>query len=277
MTITAKEYDKYIKGPAIMANETKVILGDDVITSVPWRYARSKGTEPPYGTYGVPLKPRGPFTPEFFAKLQAAIQDLYIASSMYLMPPGWTLDSIVVASTYRKAAGKHSLGRAIDIDSIWWKEWGVAGKRWGLVMLDYLKWPARHLAAEALLRLHCGTVLSFPYNEQHHCHFHIDDGTDETRLTAYDLDSRHRRVKTLFMQHALYHVWGINPGPLDGKWGRKTASAFAQAMNLPVMLSPGEIRNMLDKPGLWRSFLIGTVRRFKNSGLNFNVRHLRSE
>lgn len=270
MTIITKDHDPKLNGPSIMANNTLVLLGwrdeipwlptDEQVVEIPWFYARSRGTRPPYGTGGKPLRPRGPMRPSFFKKLQACIQDLWSASSLFLMPPGYMLRKVVVASVWRplskkekkrKAEGKriinrHNQGRAIDIDSFWWDEIGT-GFSTGLVANTYNYKTHRFIAVEAILRLHFGTVLSWLYNAQHHCHWHLDDGTKPV-LRQIDLNGKkHQRI--LFLQAALRHIYCMDVD-IDGQWGTETANAWTVAMKGAWPIEG------------WRDFLIDIVKRY---------------
>jgi len=273
MTILVKNDTQLGQGPAIMANETRIahvyrVAGQPC---VPWRYARHRkgGTRPPYGTYGVPLRPRGPFELSFFKKFQAAVQDIWAASSMFLMPPGYSLDAIVVASTYRKNAGKHGMGRAIDIDSLWWNPiWGsdsvtpeYNAQPRGLVANMFNENSCLYLAVTAIWYLHFGTVLWFLYPD-HECHWHLDDGS-RVGLRKVDLSGRPKH-RILFIQAALVHLFGVDPGPLDGKWGHLTYLALASVMK--DVFGNDFDRRMMDKMllerNLWTDFLKACVRQY---------------
>ena len=75
--------------------------------------------------------------------------------------------------------------------------------------------PHMHLAIEAALRRHFGTVLSYDYNAAHEDHFHFDDGT----AIGFNTMSKSR---VQFVQNVIFFVYHFQIGR-DGVWGPETS------------------------------------------------------
>lgn len=180
------------------------------ICGVPINYDRDSRAD--YGTRGHPIKKGGPVTPEFFAALEAWM------GRLCKLP--WGKPELLVTGGIHGAgtdpSNRHTQGRAIDIDAIYW-----AGKP-PLITLQAEKTPRVYLAVEATLRCHFGTVLDFWYNDAHKDHWHVDDGHP---VGGWKYDSR---AYTVFLQAVLNHIWDAQPAlVIDGRFGPKTEAATA--------------------------------------------------
>jgi hypothetical protein len=166
-------------------------------------YARAPVAE--YGCSGEPRTPR--LDREFLEKMEKCLTELG-----ELCPAG--MPSIVVSGgCYVEKAGMHGSGRAMDIDALWWPE----EKNYPpLITLNYPSDRKRYLAAEAIIRKHCGMVLDYHYNKAHRDHWHIDDSQS---VGFYGTKSR-----VVFVQSALIDVFSIDVD-LNGVWGPVTAEA----------------------------------------------------
>jgi len=191
------------------------------LTGVPVQYARLPLA--PYGTRGVKATWRA--TPEFQAKIEAAFNELWTVC------PLGEAELIVSAGFWVEKPGMHGLGRATDLDSIWWKdrtfvtkaEWETGGKTF-------------YLAVEAILHKHFGVVLNYSYNIAHHDHFHIDD-TDPPGF------ARTARSECNFAQAALNYVLDI-PTLITGQYDNQFRDSLHQA-------NVGDLRKWSD----WKAFL----------------------
>lgn len=180
----------------------------DTIAGVPVAYDRADSKS--YGTRGTIRTNLGPVTETFLAALEAWMTELG-----QLCP--WGLPDLLVTGGVRGDPSKHSRhteGRAIDIDALFWKD------RPPLITKQALDYPIAYLAVEALLRRHFGTVLDFWYNGDHHDHWHVDDGHPVGWTPSYSY--------TVFLQAALTHVWN-DPVVIDGRPGALTTAAWDRA------------------------------------------------
>ena len=185
------------------------------LAGVPIHYAREPIAA--YGTIGQQMM----FfcTNAFHAKLEAFVQDLI--DSCPLGRP----EAIVTAGVYvDKPNSKHRLGRAFDLDSIFWSDRSFVSK-------NYPADKAFYLGVEAIIRKHFGTVLQYKYDRRHEDHFHFDDGTKPDFNTSW-------RSYTFFAQTSLNVLFGEALDE-DGTWGTKTADAVkrvfsAAGINTPI-------------------------------------------
>lgn len=176
------------------------------LADVPVHYARPPVA--PYATRGRSY--RFYSVQDFENDLNGCFEELWQAC------PLGQAEVITSAGTYVNKTGFHSLGRAIDIDAIFWPERDF-------VTLDYSSDPVFYLGVEAILRRHFGTVLNYLYNEAHHDHFHVDNGSS----VKFSPSSRSR---VLFLQAALTHVFDM-PLLIDGIYGDDTTEAAQGALN----------------------------------------------
>ena len=186
------------------------------IAGVPIHYAR-----PPIAPYGTRGKSYSFYTTAAFEqKLTICFEELWATC------PLGAAEIVTSAGTWVDKPGYHGLGRAIDVDGIFWAERDF-------VTLDYPSDPVFYLGIEAVFRKHFGTVLNYLYNAAHRDHLHIDDGTE----VAFYSSSQSR---TFFLQAALTHVFDI-PVIIDGIYGNQTEAATKEALNL--IGSSGKIEN----------------------------------
>lgn len=197
------------------------------LTGVPVHYARPPRA--PYGTRGVPARWRA--APEFERKIAAAFEHLWTAC------PLGKANLIVSAGFAVDKPGMHGLGRAMDLDALWWDE-----RTW--VALHYPHDQPFYLAVEAVFKRYFGVVLNYLYNPDHHDHLHIND-TDEPGF------SPGARSEVLFVQAALTHVFG-RPVHITGEYAPETAAAVRV-----VLGGPHELTNKQT----WLAFLAQVTQR----------------
>lgn len=186
------------------------------LATVPVHYARQPVA--PYGTRGRPRSPRS--TPEFKTRVEACVQHLGRAHPLGLP------ELLVTAGMYVNKNGSHGLGRAVDIDSLWWP--GATP----LVALHAPQDVRWYLATEAVLRRHFGVVLNHWYNRAHRDHWHVDDMRPPRWCHGHG-----NKALTVWAQAALVHVLGENVGRsgpwgngLDKGFGPKTRAAVGRVM-----------------------------------------------
>lgn len=180
------------------------------IDGVPIHYARA-----PVANYGT--KGKGPrnvrLDKTFFNQLQKCLAEIWGLS------PWGAPEVLVSGGCYVEKAGTHGLGRAIDIDAIWWK-----GKP-GMITKKAPDDALRYLAVESILHKHFGIVLDFWYNGAHEDHWHVDNGREK----GYRSSSR---AQALFIQAALTYVYELDIGDIDGVVGKKTTAALKKVRSL---------------------------------------------
>ena len=195
------------------------------IAGVPIHYAREPVA--PYGTRGVNMIFFS--TNAFFDKLETFVEDL-----IDRCPLGQP-EVIVTAGVYvDKPNSKHQLGRAFDLDSIFWSDRSFITK-------NYPSDKAFYLAIESIIRKHFGTVLQYGYDRRHEDHFHFDDGSPVDFNTSW-------RSYTYFAQTSLNVLFGQQVVE-DGLWGSETAGAVEHVfenlgIDTPITTRPN-----------WRSYL----------------------
>ncbi len=202
----------------------------DQIAGIPVHYARD-----PVAPYGSRGKPR------YFK-----CQDGFLATLNSFFSELWTIcplgraQVITSAGAYVEKAGQHGLGRAFDIDGLFWPDYDF-------VTFNFHSDPAFYLAVEAILHGHFGTVLAYHYNTAHRDHFHVDGG----RPVGLRKNSRSH---TLFVQAASRYIFSHDV-QIDGHWGPDTNAAFngiCQSLNIVDDISA---------PSDWRRFLHGCAER----------------
>jgi hypothetical protein len=138
-------------------------------------------------------------------------------------------------------SGYHGMGRAFDLDAIFWP-----GKTF--VTKQFEDYPNFYLAVEAILRKHFGTVLAYNYNQAHRDHFHIDDGTGVGFRTV--------RTVTLFVQGVCYYILGKRfRGNVDGDYGSATRTVLDEACSELGVPTP------LTTSANWNQFLDAVAER----------------
>ncbi len=212
------------------------------------RYARFDPPSPHvYGTRGAGPRTQR-LTLEFLAKLERALGEVF-----QLHP--WGPAEVVVSggaavpeSPRRGPTDKHVLGRAYDLDALWW------GGELNLITLQAPHQWAHYLAIESILRRHLGTVLGHAYNRAHRDHWHLDDGSP----VRWDPRSKSR---VLAVQGALAHIWD-RPVEIDGAFGPQTRAAFVVQLR-ELELGPLAEAAWADEVRieLWREWLLLTARR----------------
>ena len=174
-------------------------------------------------------------TEEFEAKLDACFEQLWELS------PFGRAEVITSAGAWVNKPGFHGLGRALDLDGIFWP-----GKTF-VTLFDGFQGGNRplYLAVEAVLRMHFGQVLNYNFNAAHRDHFHIDDVAPGFRVSS--------KTAVFFVQNALSFVLG-RPVSRDGVFGPETDGTLVRALS-DLGIS-GSINNL----GVWRRFLMAVAR-----------------
>ena len=139
--------------------------------------------------------------------------------------------------------GRHALGAAFDLSGI---QWGSRRFRFGPLVKS--QQPKKSLAVEAVARVHVPQVLGQWADDNHVSHQHWDNrkAADGFQPTSPN-DVR-------FLQAALIHVWGLDPGSIDGRIGPRTLVAVCKAMDQI------EQPETIERPEVWREFLLATAR-----------------
>ena len=180
------------------------MTGFSSLDGVPVNYAREPVA--PYGTRGRPHTFN--CTSGFLQKVEACFEELFRVS------PLGRAEIITSAGTLVDKPGFHGLGRAFDLDALFWSERDFITLRFSTDQKFYL-------GVEAVLRKHFGTVLNYLYNSDHHDHLHVDDGTEVGFV-------RSSTSRVFFVQAALTHVLGVPVG-IDGAYGPETGGGLRTA------------------------------------------------
>ncbi len=197
----------------------------DNLNGVPLHYAR----EPiaPYGTIGKKFTFYA--TKSFHSKLEKCFDELFS-----LCPLGKP-EVITTAGTFvDKPRSYHRLGRAFDLDGIFWPSKTF-------ITINYPADRPFYLAVEAIIRKHFGTVLNYLYDQKHRDHLHIDDGTK----VGFSSTSRSR---ILFLQVALKYLFD-QPILVDGIYGSETKKA------IKIVFKQKGISNTISTNSGWDDFL----------------------
>ncbi|HEX8141033.1 MAG TPA: extensin family protein [Pyrinomonadaceae bacterium] len=198
---------------------------------VPVHYDRLRRED--YGTRGVPATFHA--TSDFEAKLDRCFMQLWEST------PFGKAELLISAGAFVAKPGFHGLGRALDLDGIFWRD------KTFVTLFDGFQGRDRplYLAIEAVLRMHFGQVLNYDFNAAHHDHFHIDDIAPGFRQSS--------KTATFFVQNALSFVLG-QPVSRDGIFGNQTRDAVARA------LTGLGITGSIGTPNVWQKFLEGIVK-----------------
>ncbi len=167
------------------------------------RYPKESGFG--YGTRGKPL----PFKGEgaFIEALDRAMTEVLAA-----VPASFGAAEVITsAGAYVSKPGYHGLGRAFDLDGIFF-----AGKEF--VTLNFPSDMQFYIGVEAVLRKHFGTILNYDYDLAHRDHFHIDNGSS----VGWNKVSKSR---VCFLQNALNQCFGAGI-QVDGAYGPETEKAL---------------------------------------------------
>lgn len=197
---------------------------------VPVHYDRRHSGD--YGTRGAAATFH--VTEEFEAKLDRCFEQLWELS------PFGRAEVITSAGAWVNKPGFHGLGRALDLDGIFWRDKSF------VTLFDGFQGRDRrlYLAVEAVLRMHFGQVLNYDFNAAHRDHFHIDDVAPGFRASS--------KTAVFFVQNALSFVLGHSVSR-DGVFGSETDGALVRAM------SDLGISGSISDLGVWRRFLMGIV------------------
>ena len=90
--------------------------------------------------------------------------------------------------------GYHGLGRAFDLDAIFWDNHTF-------ITLNFPEDPFVYIGVESVIRMHFGTVLNYDYDAAHRDHFHFDDGTNPGW-------NKMAKSRVVFLQNVLHFLYG---------------------------------------------------------------------
>ena len=177
------------------------------LAGVPVHYDRHPIAK--YGSRGVAK--RFYAQSDFIEKLERCFDELWRISSY------GRAEVITTAGAYVDKEGQHGLGRAFDLDGIFWPDKEFVTLHDGQRARD----RKLYYGVECVLRKHFGQVLNFSYNQSHHDHFHIDTGKPVGLRKS-------SKAVTVFVQGVLRHVYGLAVA-IDGQWGPSTEQALGRA------------------------------------------------
>jgi hypothetical protein len=201
------------------------------LAGTPVHYDRSSAAE--YGTRGHAVTLQ--CGPKFRVKLEATFQELWDLAGQ--------AEVITSAGAWVPKGGMHGQGRGFDLDGLFWDARSMVTRRDGPQGRN----RKLYYGVEAVLRRHFGTVLDWHYNQAHHDHFHVDDGTGVGFRSG-------SRSTVLFVQAALNEFHTANLA-VDGVYGPKTRAALA------------DVAGNVTSPAGWLAFLHTLARK----GLNAHV------
>ncbi|MEZ4694888.1 MAG: extensin family protein [Rhodothermales bacterium] len=163
---------------------------------------------------------------------EAAFQNKLRAcfSELWDVCPLGRAEMITSAGTYVDKPGSHGLGRAFDLDAIFWSNRTF-------ITLNYPVDKAFYLAVESVFRKYFGTVLNYEYNTDHRDHLHVDD------LTPVGFDPTHRS-RVLYLQMILTHLFD-RPVDIDGIIGSQTNGAVREFLIDAAFASPADVASNL--------------------------------
>ena len=170
------------------------------LAGVPVHYDRAPNAG--YGTRGIPYTFH--CTEPFEETLHAAFEELWAVC------PLGPAEVITSAGAYVDKSGLHGVGRAFDIDGIFWADRTF-------ITNQYPSGPSFYLAVESVLRKHLGTVLNYKFDAAHQDHFHVSGRGEPGFVPGHE-------SRVLYWQMALTHLFG-RPVTVDGLTGPETNGA----------------------------------------------------
>ncbi|WP_296382879.1 hypothetical protein [Winogradskyella sp.] len=177
----------------------------DAINGIDMHYART--TDHPYGSKGVKTKFK--VDDDFLKKLKVAFREVF--NHCPLGKP----ECIATAGIFVNKPGQHGVGKAFDLDAIFWKDHT-------LITLDFVHQKALYLGVESFLRKHFGIVLNHFY-DNHEDHWHIGTSTNVDYHEA-------AQSETFYLQMALKYIYD-KPIIIDGVSGPQTRSFTKNVFN----------------------------------------------
>lgn len=84
----------------------------------------------------------------------------------------------------------------------------------------------RYWTTSASLHCYFRHVLTYPYDEAHHSHIHVDNLVSRGRLPVFAPAST---AQVMHLQACLHHVWGYDT-VIDGQWGPRTEAGSVRAL-----------------------------------------------
>ena len=198
------------------------------LAGIPLHYAR-----PPVGAYGSRGKQRTfSSTAELRDTFEACLKELSNACPM------GKPEVLTTAGFFVNKPGQHGVGKAVDIDGIFWKDRDFVTDFYPTDKVFYL-------AVESVLRRHFGIVLNYLYNTDHHDHFHIDISSPVDFFPS-------SRSRVLYLQASLTHIHDTAV-IIDGIWGNQTETATKQ------VLESLDLSGDITHATTWKSYLSKTA------------------
>lgn len=185
----------------------------------------------PVGTYGkIGKNYRFYCEPAFQAELVSFVSDLKATTEPLYGP----MLKVFSAGAYVDKPGMHSLGRAFDLDAVFWQDTYIVAD-------EHPTKKALYLLIQAMAHRRFGTVLGFNFNAAHRDHLHLDNG----RAPQF----RESRSATFFMQEALNLFYSTNL-EVDGDYGPRTEAALIEVFDSLDLDFPPSTAD-------WQRFLLG--------------------
>ncbi|GIH03548.1 hypothetical protein Rhe02_16150 [Rhizocola hellebori] len=195
---------------------------------------------------GTAVRTNFEYNTAFHSQLDAWMQDWYgYTPTLWVSPI-----QIWSNGVHGDKPGMHMYGRAMDISRLLaqvsglgttitafysrydiWRNWS------GDSLYNTRRW---YWGTVASLNAHCGVVLHYLYNTEHHNHIHADNSEPNTfnRSTS----------QVLMVQAALSYIWGY-PTSMDGVWGGQS-----DTNSRAVLARIGKSGGLTTSFDNWRSF-----------------------
>lgn len=198
---------------------------------------------PPFKTFGVTVKPRGPVQTVFYTALCDVVYGLEQFS-------GKKLKAIVTPSVWRakkpnETVNRHAEGIAIDIGSVWWED------DIHVTAFGFQDNPRVYLGCWAVFWMHMAMALGH-LQKAHENHWHLQLLSQGRRIGAvskFEL-SGDVQMKVIFIQLVLRHLYGVTLH-VDGQWGTKETEPAVNRILEQLECDQPDIL----EPGQWLKFL----------------------
>ena len=161
-----------------------------------------------YGKTGIPYKFH--CTAETQTILERMFQDLFART----VPVFGAVERVLSAGAWVNKPGQHGNGKAFDLDAIHWE-------RARFIALEQPVNKSLYLAIQALCNKHCGMVLGYDYNPDHHDHLHVD--------ISRSVQFREANSVVSFIQQTLNTFYGQRL-EVDGEYGEETENALNETL-----------------------------------------------
>ena len=185
----------------------------NAINGIALHYARLP--QHPYGTIGKPQDFR--VDESFFEILEEAFEEVFLHC------PLGKPNVITSAGILVNKPGQHGLGKAFDLDAIFWDDFT-------LITNNFIHHKELYLGIGSFLRKHFGIVLNYRY-PNHADHWHVDTSV----IVDYHESSQ---SETLYLQMVLQYIYGKSV-IIDGVSGPQTRAATKEVferlnINTPI-------------------------------------------